>query len=112
MTSSIRRCSTRRVAKVSSRTSSNKIYHVRLELDSHADTIVFGKNFAIMQYTDRECDVSPYTDTYEDIKNVPIVTGGTAYTSQTSGETFILVMHEGLWMGDQMDNLLLNPNQL
>ena len=65
-----------------------------------------------MQYTDHECDVSPYTDTYEDIKNVPIVTGGTAYTSQTSGETFILVMHEGLWMGDQMDNSLLNPNQL
>ena len=30
-----------------------------VELDSHADTTVFGRNFLIMNYTGRECDVMP-----------------------------------------------------
>jgi hypothetical protein len=29
----------------------------RIELDSHADTIVLGSNAVIMSYTTRECDV-------------------------------------------------------
>ena len=65
-----------------------------------------------MQYSGRECDMSPYTDAYEAIKSVPIATAGTAWTSTETGETYILVFHEGLWMGDQMEHSLLNPNQL
>ena len=53
-----------------------------------------------------------YTDTYEAIKSVPIATAGTSWTSTETGETYILVFHEGLWMGDQMEHSLLNPNQL
>jgi hypothetical protein len=34
----------------------------RMEIDSHADTIVLGSNAIIMQYTSRECDVLPYAD--------------------------------------------------
>ena len=83
-----------------------------VELDSHADTTVFGKNFLILHYTGRECDVMPYSDTYESIKGVPIVTAATAWTCQDSGETYILVFHEGLWMGESMPNTLINPNQL
>ena len=33
----------------------------KVELDSHADTIVAGSNCVVMHYTGRECDVSPYT---------------------------------------------------
>ena len=65
-----------------------------------------------MQYTGRECDVSPYMDTYEDIKSVPIATTGTAWTSTETGETYIHLFHEGIWMGDHMEHSLLNPNQL
>ena len=65
-----------------------------------------------MQYSGRECDVSPYTDAYEAIKSVPIATAGTAWTSTETGETYILVFHEGIWMGDKMEHSLLNPNQL
>ena len=83
-----------------------------VELDSHADTTVFGQNFLILHYTGRECDVMPYSDTYESIKGVPIVTAATAWTCQDSGETYILVFHEGLWMGESMPNTLINPNQL
>ena len=56
-----------------------------MELDSHADTKkVLGSNAIKMHYTNRECrDVSPCADTYEPIRNVPIVTGASAVTSQT-----------------------------
>ena len=83
-----------------------------MELDSHADTIVLGSNALIMNYTTRECDVSPYADTYQPITNVPIVTGATAVTGSTTGLTKILIFHEAIWMGDILDHSLINPNQL
>jgi hypothetical protein len=83
-----------------------------MEMDSHADTIVPGNNAIILQYTSRECDVSPYADSYEPICDVPIVTGATAVTDSTTGDTIILVFHEAIWMGDQLEHSLLNPNQL
>lgn len=109
MTTVRRDSSTRTISAVSHE---DKIYHGRIELDSHADTIVFGKNCTVLHYTGRECDVSPYTDAYESIKSVPIAQAATAWTSQTSGITYILVFNEGLWMGDKMDHTLINPNQL
>jgi Reverse transcriptase (RNA-dependent DNA polymerase) len=84
----------------------------RMELDSHADTIVLGRNAIVLQYTSRECDVSPYSDSYEPIRNVPIVKGATAITSAITGETLILVFNEAIWMGDHLDHSLLNPNQM
>ncbi len=54
----------------------------------------------------------PYTDTYISVKGVPIVNAATAWTCMESGQTYIFVFHEGLWMGDLMHNSLINPNQL
>ena len=65
-----------------------------MELDFHADTVVLGRNCVVLSFTNRECDVSPYTDSYESIKGVPIVVCATAWTSPVSGETVILVFHE------------------
>lgn len=84
----------------------------RMELDSHADTIVLGRNAIVLQYTNRVCDVAPYADSYEPITDVPIVRGATAVTSQTTGETCILVFNEAIWMADFLDHSLLNPNQM
>ena len=83
-----------------------------MELDSHADTVVLGRNSVVLTYTGRECDVSPYSDTYKSITGVPIVTGATAWTCQFSGMTYILVFNEVLWMEDVLDHSLINPNQL
>jgi hypothetical protein len=94
------------------RNDSTASYYGKMELDSHADTVVLGKNCIVMQYTGRECDVSPYTDTYTPIRNVPIVTGATAWTCPNTSETFILIMNEALWMGESLDHSLVNPNQL
>jgi hypothetical protein len=83
-----------------------------MELDSHADTIVAGSNCIVMHYTGKECNVSPYTDQYEDIKNVPIVQAATAYDDPETGVTAILMLNEAMWMGDTMEHALVNPNQL
>ena len=83
-----------------------------VEMDSHADTCVLGRNFVILHSTGRVCDVFPYTDTYDGITGVPIVTGATAWTCPNTGETFILVIPEALWMPENMSHSLVNPNQL
>ena len=56
--------------------------------------------------------MSPYTDEYEAINNVPIVLAATACTSLELAETFIIIMYEGLWMNIAMDHTWGNPNQL
>lgn len=88
------------------------IRHGRIEMDTHADTIVFGRNFVPMSFSGRECDVSPFTDSYNKINSVPIASAATAWTSSDTGTTYILVFHEGLWMPEQMEHSLINPNQL
>jgi hypothetical protein len=76
-----------------------------MEMDTHANTAVLGRNCVLVRsYTSRECDVSPYTDSYEAIKGVPSVTGATGWTSQVDGQTYILVFHEALWMGDEPEH--------
>ena len=84
----------------------------RCELDSHADTIVAGANCVILQYTGKECDVSPYREDYASVENVPIVHAATAWQSSHTGQTYILILHEALWMGDAIPHSLINPNQL
>jgi len=84
----------------------------RCKLDSHADTIVAGSNCVVINYTGNVCDVSPYRDDYAPVYNVPIVTAATAWQSPLTGETYILVFNEALWMGDSMNCTLINPNQL
>ena len=51
----------------------NTIKHGRIEINTHADTIVFGQSFILLSATGRECDVSPYTNEYDAIENFPIV---------------------------------------
>ena len=51
--------------------------HGRCEMDSHADTTVAGRNCAILKYTDRSCDVAPFSAKYTPMKDVPIVLAAT-----------------------------------
>lgn len=101
------------IRKVSATQSSNQApdgYVGKTEMDSHADTIVAGRNCIVMKYTDRSCNVSPYSDDYEPIRGVPIVQAATGYTS-ANGRDYILIFNEALWM-ENLDHSLVNPNQL
>ena len=104
----------RRVSKVrmtSNKNSTDKIYG-RCELDTHADTTVAGSNCVVLQYTGKECDVTPYSDSYEPMQNIPIVHAATGWQSPVSGQIYILIFNEALWMGNTLDHTLINPNQL
>ena len=83
----------------------------RSELDSHADTCVAGANCCILSYTGKECDVAPYNDDYTPIPNITIVTAATAWQSKDTGQVYIIVLEEALWMGDSLQTTLINPNQ-
>ena len=74
----------------------------RIEPDSHADTIVLGANCIILSHTGQSCEVMPYSDTYDAITDVPVVTGATLWTSPHNGDEFILVFNEALWMGNTL----------
>ena len=79
-------------------------------MDSHADTFVAGRNCTVMHYTERVCDVMPYSDSYEPRKDVPIATVATGYTSQ-NGKSCILIINEAIVI-NELEHSLLNPNQL
>ena len=97
---------------ISANSHTDPVHHGRIELDSHADTIVLGSNFVVIHFTGREYDVSPYTDACKPIKSVKISCTGTAWTSSASDKTYVLVFNKGLWMGDKIDHTLINPNQV
>ena len=70
-----------------------------------------GKNFVPLAYTNRVCDVHDFTDKVDTVSNIPVVTGATA-ASLPNGETVILVVHQGLYFGEDMPHSLINPNQI
>jgi hypothetical protein len=73
---------------------------------------VAGANFLAWEFTGTTCEVSPFTNEYESMKDVPVVSAATAWTNEDSGETFILLFHQVLWYGSKLPHSLLNPNQI
>ena len=65
-----------------------------------------------MEYTNRVADVFGYNPSQDPIKDVPIVTGATAYDCPRTNTTYILLFHESLYYGTELDHSLINPNQL
>ena len=69
------------------------------------------KNFIVLQFTNRTADVYAYHKTIKPKEGIPIVTGATAYDNE-DGNTYILVFHESLYYGNELDHSLINPNQV
>ena len=80
------------------------------EIDNHADTTCFGKNFRAISFKSQVCTVSPYLSEYNSLNDIPICTAATA-VDLDSGETIILEFGQGLWFGERMEHSLINPNQ-
>ena len=62
--------------------------------------------------TEHYCDVQPFSPSYKPIEKVPIVTACTAYDDPLSGNTTILIFHQALWFGNQLEGSLICPNQV
>ena len=84
----------------------------RNELDTHADTCCAGTNWALMEYTGEICEVSPFLNTYDPVKEIPVARCCTVWTSEESGEEYLLVGDQMLWFGNSLENSLINPNQI
>ena len=80
-----------------------------LELDSHADTTLLGKHFLVFENTEEQCNVFPYNKDYDPIV-IPIVHAKCAI-DLADGNTYILVVHNALYIEDQEPSLLC-PNQI
>ena len=63
-----------------------------------------------MNYSERVCDIMPYSDDYEAKVRTPIGQVATGHAS-ANGQRLTLIINEALWM-PEMDVSLMNPNQL
>ena len=88
----------------------SKTIYERCELYSHADTTVAGYNYIILQHTRKEYSVQPYSNVYIPTCHVPIVHAATAYQCLNTDQTHILILNECLWMGNTMEQSLINTN--
>ena len=84
----------------------------RCELDSRADTCCAGVNCRPLFFTGHHCEVHGFHDDFTPLPNVPIATVATMWNDPITGQGFILILHETLYFGKNMDHSLINPNQL
>jgi len=96
------------------RTNQNEreIRHCRAELDTHADTYGVNNTANILEYLGKVAEVSGFSSSIGVLKEVPIVNAAVAYNHPTTGETVILIINQALYFDDNIEHLLLNPNQM
>ena len=63
-------------------------------------------------FTTQRVDVSPFSDEYEPMKDIPIDTCTTDWTDPETGRTYIIIFNQMLYFGDKLKNSLLCPNQI
>ena len=54
---------------------------------------------------------SPFLGNYEPLTPVPVAKVATAYDHPKTGETYILIFSQALYLGDQSEHTLICPNQ-
>jgi hypothetical protein len=78
----------------------------RSELDSHANMIVLGSCSFIFESTGRTCTVLPFSSELGQADNVPIVDGAIAYDNPDTGQAYILLVRNALYIPTMLHNLL------
>jgi hypothetical protein len=66
----------------------------------------------ITAYTESTGNFTPYHPNYGSIENSPIVQAATAYSDTETGVTYILVINQANYVGNDLKVTLINPNQL
>jgi hypothetical protein len=81
-------------------------------LDSYADTCSINNIACILEYTGQTAEVTSFASSLQTLQDIPIVNAAVAYEDPESGEVIILIINQALYFGEQLDNILLNPNQM
>jgi hypothetical protein len=58
------------------------------------------------------CSVKGFHQSFAPIDEIPVATVATAWDDPETGQTFILIVHQALYFGKQLDHSLINPNQI
>lgn len=80
----------------------------RTELDSHANMAVVGRHAYILNRSTKTVDVAPFSSEYDAMKDVPIVDAILAHDDPYSGEMYLLVLFNALYI-KSMDHNLVTP---
>ena len=65
----------------------------RTELDSHADSPLVGKNAIVLYKTDITVNVTPFSDDFGMMPEVPVVYAAVSYNYPVTGSTTILIIN-------------------
>ena len=85
-------------------------YEASIDSDNHADTWCFGKNFKIICYSGKICDISRFTSQIG-TSGTRVGTGVTVWTCHRTGHKIMFEVAEGLDTRDVLNHTLMNPNQ-
>jgi len=88
------------------------IKYCRAELDSHADTCGVNDTAYVLEYTGQVAEVAGFSSSIGSLSEVPIVKAVLAYDPPSTGETIILIINQALYFKNNIEHILLNPNQL
>ena len=78
----------------------------RLELDSHADSPVVGRGAHILSYTNKKVSVAGFTSELGTPLTVPVVNAAIAYDCNKTGEVYILVICNALYLRNLETHLI------
>ena len=81
----------------------------RMELDTHADTTVLGRNCLLIQDFNKTVSVTGW-DASAGATECRTVSGVVAYDHPVTGQTYMLVFHQAIYL-ESMDNHLICPMQ-
>ena len=83
----------------------------KLGFDSYADTCCAGRHARVESFLEgRTVSASGFSNTMPVMENLPLANVVYAYDTQ-DGETFILRVNNSIYIGDQVEDSLLCPNQ-
>ena len=111
LSQTVRRISVRCINKVKT-VSFASVPMQRTGLDSHADTCCAGSNMQVLELSGEKVTVTPYSEHYDAMTDIPIATVVTVWENPKNGEAWMLVIHEALYFGTKLQESLLCPNQL
>ena len=83
-----------------------------MALDLHADIFCAGSNMKVLELTGEKVNVFPFSHKLSAVEDIPIAMVATVWENPWNGEAWILVIHEALYFGSKLKELLLCPNQI
>ena len=83
----------------------------RAEADTHADTSAVGPDALIVMNTGQTVSVHPFTEGLQHLEDIPIVTGAIDFDCPETLRTYILFIHEALYIAS-LKNHLICPAQI